>query len=256
MLELYHFGPVANSLPPLLCLVEKGLAFEDRFLSSRRWEHHMPEFLAINPEGTAPVLVHDGRAIIESTVINEYLEDVFPAVRLRPSDPWARAQMRIWTKFVDEYFCPALTILGAHRATPYAASIDKAEMRQRLAAMPNPEVRKKWTIVSSGGYRARQLDEARTKLTHAVGRIEAQLGHDREWLLGDEFSLADIKVVSIARGTARVEPDLCNAIASPRVHGWLRRMEARPAAQEIYGRDYSLHAGLGIALPPVAAADE
>jgi hypothetical protein len=40
MLALYHFGPVANSLTPLLCLIEKGLAFHNRVLDSRRWDHH------------------------------------------------------------------------------------------------------------------------------------------------------------------------------------------------------------------------
>ena len=69
-LALYHFGPVANSLTPLLCLLEKDLAFENRVLDSRKWEHHDPAFRAINPEGMVPVLLHDGRAVRESTVIN------------------------------------------------------------------------------------------------------------------------------------------------------------------------------------------
>ena len=72
------------------------------------------------------MLVHDGKVIIESTVINEYIEDVFPDVPLRPSDPYWCARMRIWTKFVDEYLCPALTVIGANFATPFAQKIDKA----------------------------------------------------------------------------------------------------------------------------------
>ena len=83
MLALYHFGPVANSLTPLLCLLEKGLEFDNRLLDSRKWEHHDPAFRAINPEGMVPVLLHDGRVVRESTVINEYLEDVFPEQPLR-----------------------------------------------------------------------------------------------------------------------------------------------------------------------------
>lgn len=51
--------------------------------------------MKINANGQVPVLVDDGAIITEPTVINEYLEDVFPQVRLRPGDPVARAQMRI-----------------------------------------------------------------------------------------------------------------------------------------------------------------
>ena len=95
MLELYHFGPVANSLTPLLCLLEKGIPFENRVLNSRLWEHHTPEFQQLSPEGMVPILVHDGRVVRESTVINEYIDSVWPDNPLRPADPWLRAEMRV-----------------------------------------------------------------------------------------------------------------------------------------------------------------
>ena len=97
MLALYHFGPVSNSLTPLLCLKEKGLEFEDRWLNSSKFEHHDPAFLKLNPEGMVPVLLHDGDPITESTVINEYLDEVFPDVPLKPATAKARAYMRQWT---------------------------------------------------------------------------------------------------------------------------------------------------------------
>jgi glutathione S-transferase len=238
MLALYHFGPVANSLTPLLYLHEKGLAFDNRFLSSRRWEHHTPEFQAISPEGLVPVLVHDGRVVTESTVINEYLEDVFADVPLRPADPWARAQMRVWTKYVDEFFCPALTVIGAHGATPFASQIDKAEMSKILARMPNPEVRRKWETVSNTGYSDQQLAEARSRLERVVAKMEGQLARNGAWFIGDSYSLADIKLYSMAPGLERVLPEICNRVASPNLHDWLRRIEARPAVQRMRAVDY------------------
>jgi glutathione S-transferase len=238
LLALYHFGPVANSLTPLLCLIEKGLAFDDRFLNSRKWEHHTPEFQAINPQGMVPVLLHDDRVVTESTVINEYLEDVFAENPLRPADPWQRAQMRVWTKYVDEYFCPALTVIGAQGAKPYASAIDKDEMRAILARMPNAEVRRKWEVVSGSGYSDAELDEARAKLGRVIARMEAQLAHGEDWILGPDYSLADIKLFSMAPGLERVLPDVCNASASPNLHGWLRRMDARPAVQAMRAKEY------------------
>jgi glutathione S-transferase len=229
MLALYHFGPVANSLTPLLCLLEKGLAFDNRVLDSRKWEHHDPAFRAINPNGVVPVLVHEGRTVRESTVINEYLEDVFPEVPLRPADPWLRAEMRVLTKYVDEYFCPALTTIGAHGATPFASKIDKAEMAARLANMPDEEVRRKWATVSETGYSDEELADARRKLGNCIARLEGILDGGRPWLLGEFYSLADIKWYSMAPALPRVMPEACNPDATPRIAAWLERMAARPA---------------------------
>ena len=102
MLELYHAEPVANSMKPLLCLKEKGLAFVSHYVDLLKFEQHRPEYVAINPNGQVPTLVHNGAIINESTVINEYLDEVFPEVPLRPSNPVDRARMRIWSKFIDE----------------------------------------------------------------------------------------------------------------------------------------------------------
>ena len=49
-----------------------------------------------------PTLLHDGRPIRESSVICEYLDDVFAETAIRPEDPVLRAEVRYWTKAVDE----------------------------------------------------------------------------------------------------------------------------------------------------------
>lgn len=233
MLALYHFGPVANSLTPLLCLLEKGLTFENRFLDSRKWEHHTPQFQALSPDGMVPILLHEGRVVRESTVINEYLDTVFPELPLRPSDPWFCAEMRVLTKYVDEYVCPALTTIGAHGATAYASNIDKSEMKEILARMPNDEVRLKWQTVSKTGYSAEQLDDARRRLANSVGRIERELAHSRPWLLGDDYTLADIKWYSMVPALPRVIPESCNYERSPATLEWLDRMAHRPAVKAL-----------------------
>src|SRR5690606_7612417 len=159
--------------------------------------------------------------------------DVFPDVPLRPADPWQRAAMRVLTKFVDEYFCPALTVLGAQNATPLASKIDKEEMARILARMPNEEVRRKWETVSSEGYSEEQLGDARRRLQVCLRRMESQLEQPGDWLLGREYSLADIKWYSMTPALPRVLPELCNEIASPRVSAWLRRMKERRAVEAL-----------------------
>jgi glutathione S-transferase len=70
------------------------------------------DYLKINPIGRVPTLVlDDGRALPESEVICEYLEDAFPEPALRPSDPWARARMRLLTRICDFYLVMAMVPL-------------------------------------------------------------------------------------------------------------------------------------------------
>ena len=233
MLELYHFEPAANSMKPLLCLSEKEVEFTSRQLNreGRQWEQYSDWFLAINPDGQVPVLVHDGKVVIESTVINEYIEDVFPQNPLRPADPYWAAQMRIWTKYVDEYFCPALTVIGANFATPFAQKIDKTVMADVLSRIPLDGPRKKWATVSSTGYSEEEVADARRKLGVTVARAEKSLS-EHEWLAAPTFSLADVNAYSMMSGTERVIPDTLNETAAPRVFDWLRRMEERPGVKK------------------------
>jgi glutathione S-transferase len=77
-----------------LALKEKNLSYESRFISLFDQDHLSPEYLAINPDGQVPTLVHDGDVITETAVINEYLDDAFPNPPLRPGTPIGRARMR------------------------------------------------------------------------------------------------------------------------------------------------------------------
>ena len=63
MLELYHAGLTTCSKKARLCLAEKGLDYVSHYVNLRERENHRPEYLAINPNGVVPTLVHDGRTI-------------------------------------------------------------------------------------------------------------------------------------------------------------------------------------------------
>lgn len=57
--------------------------------------------LELNPYGKVPVLVDGDGVIYESAIINEYLEEKYPQVRLMPADPLLRARARIWIDFCN-----------------------------------------------------------------------------------------------------------------------------------------------------------
>ena len=70
------------------------------------------DYLSINPIGRVPTLVlDDGRALPESEVICEYLEDAYPDPPLRGADPWARAQVRLISRLCDFYLVMAMVPL-------------------------------------------------------------------------------------------------------------------------------------------------
>ena len=231
MLELYHAEPVANSMKPLICLKEKGLDFASHYVDLLRFEQHEPEFVKLNPNGQVPVLVHDGAVITESTVINEYLEDCFPEPRLRPRDPVSRARMRIWSKFVDEYFCPALSMIGWHvMVRRIAQAIDKDELERILERIPLKEQRDKWATVAGSSFTEEQLADSRRKCRVAVDKMEAILA-TQKWLAGNEYSLADVNTYSMTAGLPRLMSDVLNDDTGPHVLDWLNRMNARPAVQ-------------------------
>ena len=231
MLELYHAEPVANSMKVLICLREKRLDFVSHYVNLLLFEQHEPEFVALNPNGQVPVLVHDGAVITESTVINEYLEDVFPDVPLRPTDPVWRARMRIWSKFVDEYFCPALSMIGWHvMVRRVAQSLGKEELDEVLARIPLKEQRDKWATVAGESFTEEQLAESRRKLQVSVVRAEAIL-RETEWLAGPDFSLADANTFSMLAGVERLHPELLYEKEAPRTREWLGRMRNRPGVR-------------------------
>lgn len=231
MLELYHAEPVANSMKVLICLKEKQLDFVSHYVNLLLFEQHEPEFVALNPNGQVPVLVHDGAVITESTVINEYLEDVFPEIPLRPADPVWRAKMRIWSKFVDEYFCPALSMIGWHlMVRRVAQSLDKDRLDEVLARIPLKEQRDKWATVAGESFTEAELADARRKLRVSIDKAEAILTAST-WLAGPDYSLADINSYSMVAGVERLHPELLNIDVSPRTCDWLKRIRARQGVQ-------------------------
>ena len=72
-----------------MCLAEKGLDWESRHVDIFAFENYEPAYTRLNPKAVVPTLDHDGNVLIESNIILEYLEDVFPKqVPLRPEDPF------------------------------------------------------------------------------------------------------------------------------------------------------------------------
>jgi glutathione S-transferase len=92
MLKLcgFHISNYHNKVR--IALLEKGVPFEEDPTCT---PSQKDEFVARSPMGKVPFLeLDDGRRLVESEVIAEYLEDAYPQKPLLPKDPFARAKVR------------------------------------------------------------------------------------------------------------------------------------------------------------------
>jgi glutathione S-transferase len=161
-------------------------------------------------------------------VINEYIDEVFEGPPLRPADPFRRGQMRIWTKYVDEVFRPALSFLAWRRVIPsLVGALAPGEFEERLKRIPLREKREKWALAARGGFTEREVETWRWQLRDTIERLEATLD-GRDWLVGDAFSLADIAMFAMAYAVPMSFPEYMSENVSPRAMAWRVRMAERP----------------------------
>jgi len=167
-------------------------------------------------------------------VICEYLEDEHPGeVKLRPADSYGRAQMRIWTKWVDEYFCWCVSTIGWHRYVGnMVKSLSDEAFEEKVKAIPVFEQQVKWRRAREG-FPQDLLDEEMRKIAFSVTRLNDHLA-DHEWLAGDMFTLADICNFAIANGMNYSFPELVNEADAPHLVRWIAQINARPAVQKMF----------------------
>ena len=137
MLELYHSVNSVCAQKVRVVLAEKGLEYREH-LMTLRGDQFTPEYMRLNPNAVVPTLVHDGRPVIESSVILYYLDEAFPAPPLMPRDLHQRARVRQFNKLVDEYVhnsCTILTFATAFR--PWFAGLSGEQIEARLAKAPS-----------------------------------------------------------------------------------------------------------------------
>jgi GSH-dependent disulfide-bond oxidoreductase len=229
-LELYHWEPTVNSGELLICLKEKGVAFVSHYVDLLAFEQHAPAFLALNPRGEVPVLVHDGQVLTETTLVLEYLDAVFPEVPLVPQSAEERYGMRVWTKLANDYFAPALMLLGWHQCmAPKLAALDRNAIDERLARLPQDR-QVVWRAALDDTYTAEQLARASEHLDVVARRLEEAL-EAAEWLAGSRYSLADIALYPAVSALQSLRPHA----VMPKIAGWLSRMRERPAVRAALG---------------------
>jgi glutathione S-transferase len=173
-------------------LEEVGAPYEAKVVSFEKREHKAPEYLAINPMGKLPAIVHRGVVVTETPAICAYLADAFPEAGLAPA-PTApeRGTYLRWLFFGAGCLEPAIT--------------------DRIQERPAPD---RPTMVGWGSY------------ADVLGTLEHAIAPG-PWILGERFSAADLYVGSqMGWGlmTKSLEP-------RPAFVAFVARIRERPAFQ-------------------------
>jgi glutathione S-transferase len=213
------------------CLAEKGLNWQAHRIILGKFDNLTPEYLEINPGGVVPTLVHDGDIITESTVINEYLDEVFSDPVLKPETPLERARMREWTKYQDDVIHhsvrPATFQLMIKQRFK---GLSEEEMDARVAAHPLPERRKAYREWTTGPVDVAAVQGAIAQMKKIVARMEKSLSHT-PWLAGKTFSLADVAVATFVDRVEHLKFDFLWQ-NNPGVQDWIRRIKQRKPFHE------------------------
>lgn len=232
---LYHHGSSVCAAKVRFAMDEKELPWEGVYIDILKGEQFTPEYLRLNPKGVVPTLVHDDLIIPDSTVIIEYLDHIAPETSVHPSDPWERAQVRYWTKAVDEDLhpaCGAVTFVCSHRHT-VIKNLGPEGVKEFLASTPSISVTSNWKSQKDSivryGFESPGVAEKIHLYDKYLHKMEEALGNGDDWLVGNKFSIADIALTPYVNRLAMMSMrELWEKGRLPNVEQWFARIEERP----------------------------
>lgn len=229
MLQVYHFWDSTCSMKVRFCVEQKRIPHEKIFIDLLAFEQLKPWYLAINPNGVAPSIVHDGAPIVESTVINEYLEEVFTEVPMLPRDPVERARVRTLVRIEDgkmheAFRAPTFNLM----IKPMFEDCSDEEVERIAANHPQKWIGEYWKKTIRTPVDDVAVEASFTDLRGIMKKLDAVLQDGREWLGGDMATLAEASFVSLVDRTEYLgRPDLFEDY--PALDAWRRRLKALPA---------------------------
>lgn len=233
MLTLYHGATSTCSKRVRITLAEKDLEWESVLLNLAVRENLDPEYLKLNPDGVVPTLIHDGRVLIESNFIIEYLDEAFPEVPLRPAEPYERARMRIWMDRIEHVLHRNINIVSWIKQGRYKR-FDGMSAAQLQAVYDSQATEEKRALLKKrleDGVSQADMDFAEARVAEVLDEMEQQL-QDRPWLCGEALSLADISVAPfLERFEANDMPLLTDWNKRPKLGDWWQRMQSREGFQ-------------------------
>ena len=228
-MKLYHAGVSSCSQKVRMVLAEKSLDWDSVVLDLQRGDQFAPDYVALNPNAVVPTLEDDGVVTIESALINEYLDDAYPDVPLKPASAAERHRMRLWTKKTDTLHSSCGVITYAIGVRPGLLGRPKDEVDALIDAIPEAGRRAVRRSVVDHGVDAPEFGAAVDAHRSLFDELEIRL-QDHDWLAGDDFSLADANLLPYVLRADHL--GLGGLITRrPALVAWFDRVKARPSYQ-------------------------
>jgi maleylacetoacetate isomerase len=98
--DLYTFFRSSTSYRLRIALACKRLDYKAHYVSLPKMEHRESSYRALHPQGLVPLLIDDGRSLIQSMAIIEYLDETYPKPPLMPKDAPGRAYVRAVSQII------------------------------------------------------------------------------------------------------------------------------------------------------------
>src|SRR6201988_3216408 len=153
----------------------KKLPFTEVKLDLLAGDQLKPDYLALNPNGVVPTLVHDGEGVIASSVIIGYLDEIVPQGKpFPPREPGERARMRSLMRFIDEMPAAAVRVPTFNLAfLPRFAAMSEEEF---VAFAESKPLRKEFMLaMGRKGFPGKDMDSAMARLRRTYERIDESI---------------------------------------------------------------------------------
>ena len=212
----------------------KEIPLEEHKLDLFSGDQLKPEYLAINPNGVVPALIHNGNIVLDSAVIIEYLDEVRPEkICFSPSDPAKKARMRWMMRYIDEIPTPAIRVPSYNLAfLPHFQTMSEED----FLALANSKPLRKEFLLSMGrtGFPKKEMDQALDKLNRAVIRMNEWITQSGgPWMMGRDITLADISIMPVIVRMADIHLEGYWE-DKPVIALWLKNIQAHPVYQKTY----------------------
>ncbi|WP_339896510.1 glutathione S-transferase family protein [uncultured Gilvimarinus sp.] len=186
---------------------EKNIPYQySKTLKHQPFEMHSEAHFNLHPFGKIPILQHGDNTLCETASIIRYLDRAFGPETLQGGNEWERAHIDQWCSLITHY-------------------IDFYVVRQFMLELVFPKG-------ANGEPRLDVIADNRPRAEHALNIIAQQLG-DTDYLVGDQFSLADAMLAPMLAYN-KDAPDCINLVrAHPKLLQYANRLQARASGQRV-----------------------